>query len=138
MRITVIKYGKHIMPPEEKYRPAFTKQEIIYIIGLCSLDKRAGTTEMAFTIAARLKVFALKADLHMIIPAFESSPKVSLEDKLGLGDETLISKRQRAYEKFKLNPEYCSNIEIQMANTYLYENGLMTEEQEKAYESIRK
>lgn len=120
---------------ELKYRPSFTKQEIAYIIDLCNLDTRPATTEMAFTIACRLKVFSLKADLNIVSPAFSSAPKQSLEEKLGMESESPSQKRQAAFAKWKLNPALCNSFEIGMANTYRYENGLMTAAEENEYES---
>lgn len=119
---------------QQKFRPAFTKQEIQYIIELCNLDKRPHVTEMAFTIAARLKIFALKADLHIISPAFNSTPKQSLEEKLGMAFVTPAERRAAAYEKWKHNVALCTDDELRLVGTYMYENGLMTPEQEADYE----
>lgn len=119
----------------QKFRPAFTKQEILYLIDLCSKDKRDTTTELAFTLAARLRIFALKADLGIISPAFTSTERQTLSEKLGLSNsESPADRRAAAYAKWKENPGFCTQSEVSLAFTYRYENGLMTPEQEAAYE----
>lgn len=118
----------------QKFRPAFTKQEILYLVELCNLDKRPGTIEMAFTIASRLKVFSLKADLHIIAPAFTSTEKQSLAEKLGMESGSPIEKRLTAFQKWKENPAFCTDKELELAMTYRYENGLLNSEEEHSYE----
>lgn len=117
-----------------KFRPAFTKQEILYLIELCNRDKRDSMVEMAFTIASRLRIFALKADLGIVAPAFTSTERQSLEEKLGMESESPAAKREAAYSKYKVNPAFCTLQELRMANTYRYENGLMSPDEEARYE----
>ena len=120
---------------EPKYRPAFSSAEIQYLINICNKDKRPETAEVAFAIASRLKIFALKAQLGIVIPAFSSNPKQTLDEKLGLEELTPVQKRELAYKKWQGNPLMCSSKEIEMAHLYRYENGMMTDIEEKEYES---
>ena len=118
----------------QKFRPAFTKQEIMYLIDLLNRDKRDSVVEMAFTIASRLKIFALKADLGIVAPAFTATEKQSLAEKLGMESESPASKRLAAYNKWKEVPSACTDKELELCMTYRYENGLLNPEQEHDYE----
>jgi hypothetical protein len=118
----------------QKFRPAFSKVEIQYLIDLCNKDKREGMVEMAFTIAARLRIFALKADLGIVAPAFSSSERQSLAEKLGMEAESPADKRLAAYNKWKEIPSACTDKELELCMTYRYENGLLNPEQERNYE----
>lgn len=118
----------------QKFRPAFTKQEILYLIDLCGRDKRETTTELAFTLAARLRIFALKADLGIVSPAFTSTEKQSLAEKLGMEAESPADRRAAAYAKWKENPGFCTESELKLSFTYRFENGLLNPEEERDYE----
>ena len=119
---------------QNKYRPAFTEQEIQYLIERCENDSRTETMEMGNDIANRLKVFALKANLGITSAAFTSAPKESIESKLGL--ENIAEKRLAAFTKWQLNPAFCTAGEVRLANEYRYENNLMTKEEEEKYEQL--
>lgn len=119
---------------QEKFRPALSVAEINYIIALCNLDSRPETAEMGFTIASRLKVFLLKSQLGITGAAFTSSPIRTLDEKLGL--DSPEEKRLAAYTKWQLNPAFCTEDELKLAETYRYENGLMTSEQERQHEKL--
>lgn len=118
----------------QKFRPAFSAPEIQYLIDLCNLDSRPETAEMGFNIASRLKVFALKINLGITGPAFTSEPVRSLEEKLGM--DMPEEKRLAAFQKWKLSPNLCTDLERKLANTYRYENNLMTKEEEEQYERV--
>lgn len=118
----------------QKFRPAFSKQEIMYLIDLLNRDKRESVTEMAFTIASRLKIFALKADLGIVAPAFSSTERQSLAEKLGMEAESPADRRLAAYKKWTEVPSACTDKELELAMTYRYENGLLSAEQERDYE----
>lgn len=123
------------MASHHKFRPAFSKQEILYLIDLCGRDNRDTTIELASTIAARLRIFALKADLGVISPAFTSTGKQSLSEKLGLEEgDSLTDRRRKAHQFYRAHPGLCTPDQIEQAKTYMYENGLMTPEQEAEYE----
>jgi len=117
----------------EKYRPAFSAAEIQYLIDVCNLDQRAATAEIAFAIASRLKVFALKAQLGIVGNAFTSAPKQSLDEKLGLDDPA--ARRKAAFDLYNTNSAMCTPAQLRMARTYRYENGLMTPVEEAEYEA---
>lgn len=119
---------------QEKFRPAMSVAEIQYIINLCNLDSRLEMAEMGFTLASRLKVFLLKSQLGITGAAFTSSPRSTLEEKLGL--ESPEKKRFTAYEKWALLPEACTEEELKLASTYRYERGLMSKEEEEKHEQL--
>src|SRR4051812_11622414 len=96
-----------------KYRPAFSAQEIEYIINLCNLDRRPETAELGFGIASRLRVFSLKTQLGITGAAFVSSPRQSMEEKLGLDDP--IEQRRLAFNLYSTNPALCSPLQLKMA-----------------------
>ena len=118
-----------------KFRPAFSKQEILYLIDLCGRDKRDSTTELAFTIASRLRIFALKADLGIVSPAFTSTERQTLAEKLGMSASgSPAERRAAAYSKWKENPGFCTESELKLSFTYRFENGLLNPEEERDYE----
>jgi len=118
---------------EPKYRPSLAANEIHYIISLCEADKTQPA--MAHELLAKLKLFVAKMKLGIVNPAFSSSSQVhiTLEDQLGFVDPA--AKRKAAYEKWKVDPYLCNKQEFAMAETYRYENDLMTPEEEEDYEA---
>ena len=124
-----------MMATNDKFRPAFNKQEIQYLIDLCNRDNRESFTEMAFTIAARLRVFALKADLGIVAPAFTSTERQTLAEKLGVADvQSPAERRLAAFQKWKEVPAACTEAELKLAFTYRFEHGLLNPEEERDYE----
>ena len=117
-----------------KYRPALSAAEIQYLIDLCNLDSRPATAEMGFNIASRLKIFALKVNLGLTGAAFVSTPRQSLDQKLGL--DSPEERRFAAYCKWQLNPAFCMPSELKDVADYRYSNGLMTPEEEKNHEQL--
>lgn len=87
---------------------------------------------MAHSVLAKLKLFVAKMNLGIVNPAFTSAPKATLEERLGIDP---VEKRLLAYEKWKLDPYLCSQHEFALAQTYRYENDLMTPDEEREYES---
>ena len=121
----------------QKYRPAFTSQELAYIKDLCRADKRESTVSMAHKISRRLEVFGLKAQIGLVAPAFTATEERSIDERLGLDTVSPADKRLAAYQKWKLNPDICSTVELNLANTYRYENDLMTSEEEQEQEKVK-
>lgn len=128
-----------------KFRPAFTKQEIAYLLDLCRKDTREATATMASNIAARLRIFSLKADLGIVSPAFNSTERQSVEDRLGFdignsdgtsSGDSPTAKRLTAFNKWQINAALCTEKELKLAMTHRYDNGLMTPEEENEYESF--
>ena len=76
----------------------------------------------------------------------------SIEKKLGMGFDTDIGMnvemgiemnpteknwdliRKLAYDKYVSNPTDCTILEIEYSNQYMYDNGLMSEAEEREYE----
>jgi hypothetical protein len=118
----------------QKYRPALTAQEIAYLIDLCNLDSRPETSELGFAIASRLRVFKLKTELGVTGAAFSSTPKETMEQKLGLED--IVTKRQKAYDLWRQNPDLVDAKGMRLVEAYRYDHGLMSAEEIEEYERI--
>lgn len=121
------------MSMQEKYRPSLTAQEIQYIIDRCDSDQRDETTGMSVALSSKLQIFALKMKLGLTTSAYVAAPKQSMEEKLGLEDGP--AKRLAAYSKYSKLPSLCTPQEVALAQTYQYENNMMTPEQENEYEN---
>jgi hypothetical protein len=125
------------MSAQEKYRPSLTAQEIAYIVERCDADQREETTGISVALGSKLKVFAMKLQLNLVAPAYIASAKKSLEERLGLDDTSTSPERKRlaAFEKYSKLPSICTPEEISLAQTYRYENNLMTDQEESDYEN---
>jgi hypothetical protein len=120
-----------------KYRPVVTEQELAYIIERCEADTREETTGISVALSSKLKVFAMKMQLGISSAAYVSSPRESLASKLGLEDTPVTPERKRlaAFDKWSSLPSLCTPEEIKLAQTYRYENNLMTPQEESDYEN---
>jgi|LauGreDrversion4_2_1035121.scaffolds.fasta_scaffold869448_2 hypothetical protein len=118
-----------------KYRPTLTAQEIAYMIERCDADARDETAGLSVALGSKLKIFAMKMQLGIVSSAYVSAPKQSLTDKLGF--DTPESKRLAAFEKHSKLPSLCTPEEIKLAQTYRYENNLMTPQEEADYENSK-
>lgn len=116
---------------EPKYRISLAANEIHYLISLCEADKTQPA--MSHEVLAKLKLFIAKMNLGIVNPAFSISPvKQTLEEQLGVVNPS--ERRAAAYEKWRRTPNLCNKQEVALANTYRYENDLMTPEEEDDYE----
>jgi hypothetical protein len=118
----------------QKYRPALTATEIAYLIDLCNLDSRPETLELGFAIASRLRVFKLKTELGVTGAAFSSSPKETMEQKLGLED--IVTKRRKVYDLWKQNPDLVDAKGMRLVEAYRYDHGMMSTEEVENYERL--
>lgn len=119
----------------KKVRPVLTEQELAYIIERCEADQREETTGLSVALGSKLKIFAMKLQLNLVAPAYIATAKKTLEERLGLEDTTPERKRLAAFEKWTKLPSLCSPEEVSLAQTYRYENGLMTYQEEIDYEN---
>lgn len=118
-----------------KYRPSLSSMEIKYILDLCQSDQRAETEKISTALASKLRVFSLKMQLGIVSASHTAAPVTTLEERLGLESMTPADRRSAAYSKYKLNPDYCSADELKLAQTYRYEHGLMSPEEESEFEN---
>lgn len=79
----------------------------------------------------------LKATVGLLTPHYAAE---SLEEKLGIVSQTSTTSKQAAYEKLaKYGAAVCTPEERKLALDYMFENDLMTPEQEEQYtESLMK
>ena len=104
-------------------------------------------------VIAVLSPFYAKVQNEGIKAAYEidegkESRFKSIEKKLGMGFDTELNSisgmntteknwdliRKLAYDKYVLNPTECTILEIEYSNQYMYDNGLMSEAEEREYE----
>lgn len=118
-----------------KFRPSLTEQEIQYIIHLCTQDANPSTADMAHAVSGKLKIFCAKMQLGIVSPAYTaaSAQRTNILESLGAG--TPQERRLAAYSKWCANPVLCTPEEVAMAQTYRYENNLMTPDEESVYEN---
>lgn len=128
--------------PEPRYRPVMTAEQIETILSICKTT--SPLTAQVISVISTLAPFQAKIVNAGITPAYIVKPVESIEEKLGfppskkLLDNLGMSPEERrlaAYTKWKDNPVSCSLDEIDLANTYRYENGLMGAEEITAFES---
>ena len=117
----------------EKYRPSLTLQQIQYILHVSSLDTSIETEDIRISLTQQLKLLTFKASIGATAPSYVSPPKISLEDKLGIG-LSAAEKRELAYRKYSSNPALCTAQEREQALTYMYDNNMMIESEAAAFE----
>lgn len=115
-----------------KFRPSLTKIEILYLLELCNEDTNESRSKVKKAIQSKLQLLTVKIDLGITAPAYSANEKVSLEDRLGFGI-TKADERKSAYDLWKSNPTLCTESQIKLAKTYMFENDLMSEEEEKEF-----
>lgn len=120
-----------------KYRPYLTIQQLHYFLSLCEADNRTETETIRARTIRELKLFIAKNDLGAVSPQYTTSPRQSVEEKLGLALDSSdpVTRRKAAYDLWNTNPTLCTQSEIIAATLYRYENNLMTPEEELAYEA---
>jgi hypothetical protein len=121
------------MSYNSKFRLSFTAQQIHYLHALVKSDQSIATQDMKTDLNRYFTVMITKLEVGAVSTAFVSSPKVSVEDKLGFG-QTPEEKRHAAYLKYQGNHMLCTDEEIRLAKTHMYENGMMTAAEEAAFE----
>ena len=126
------------MSKKEKFRPVFTLEQLERISALCKMQQPITQTDAE--IIGILAAFIAKAQNGAIAAAYAIKPKLSLEQSLGFAptpnqELTHAHRRYAAYEKYSVNPASCTLEEISLAETYRYENDLMSQEEAVAFET---
>lgn len=141
-----------------KYRPVLTAAQITHILTLAKTE--SPMSQMSLSVIASLASFQAKIDNAAITAAYVTSPTVSKTSLEALGgvpatasdslpntchgyntspnvSNTYESKESywaACYEKYSISPASCTLQEIEAAREHKYLNGLMTEEEVKAFE----
>ena len=139
----------------KKFRPVLSAAQIHTILKICK--ERIPMSEEVMAVIAVLSPFYAKVQNEGVKAAYEIEEGKgrfeSIEKKLGfdvgigmnvgMGIEMnplnpteknwdLI--RKLAYDKYISNPTDCTILEIEYSNQYMYDNGLMSESEEREYE----
>ena len=133
----------------KKFRPVLSASQIHTILRICK--ERIPMNEEVMEVIAVLSPFYAKVQNEGIKAAYEIGEGrgrfESIEKKLGMGFDTDIGInplnpteknwdliRKLAYDKYVSNPTDCTILEIEYSNQYMYDNGLMSEAEEREYE----
>lgn len=121
---------------KQKYRPVLTAEQITYLLALCKESPVLSST--CISCIHTLSVYQTKIDNLGITPAYTTSPRKSLVEKLGeSSDLTLRSKEDvwaTSYERYVADPASCSLATIQDAREHMYLHELMTPEEVVSFE----
>lgn len=122
----------------QKFRPYLTQSQVLKILELVSKEDARDPDIKG--IKAALSMFQFKMENDLISPSYTTTPKPSIEEKLGFSNGTInvydaVEVRKKAFEKYCFNPAECTEKEIALAFTYKYETGLMSEEERNEYET---
>lgn len=122
--------------PNVKLRPYLSPQQINYILDLCSQDQREATFHLRKQITASLQLVTMKLELGLSQGSYTATPRVTVAEKLGFSESDLspAAKREAAYMTYRENPSLCTQYEIKLARTYMYENGMMTPQEAEEFE----
>ena len=137
----------------KKFRPVLSPSQIHTILRICK--ERVPMSEEVMEVIAVLSPFYAKVQNEGVKAAYEIGEGKrfeSIEKKLGMGFDIDIGMnvgieiemnpteknwdliRKLAYDKYVSNPVDCTILEIEYSNQYMYDNGLMSEAEEREYE----
>ena len=138
----------------KKFRPVLSPSQIYTILRICK--ERIPMSEEVMAVIAVLSPFYAKVQNEGVKAAYEIGEGKgrfeSIEKKLGMGFDVGIGMnvgmgiemnpseknwdliRKLAYDKYVSNPTDCTILEIEYSNQYMYDNGLMSESEEREYE----
>ena len=131
----------------KKFRPVLSPSQIHTILRICK--ERVPMSEEVMEVIAVLSPFYAKVQNEGIKAAYEIGEGrgrfESIEKKLGMSVGVGINPlnpteknwdliRKLAYDKYVSNPTDCTILEIEYSNQYMYDNGLMSESEEREYE----
>ena len=131
----------------KKFRPVLSPSQIHTILRICK--ERVPMSEEVMEVIAVLSPFYAKVQNEGIKAAYEIEEGKgrfeSIEKKLGMRVGVGINPlnqseknwdliRKLAYDKYISNPTDCTILEIEYSNQYMYDNGLMSESEEREYE----
>lgn len=117
---------------EKQYRPYLTHSEISTI--LSSLKREP--IESHIRLIRKLEVCMFKISAEHLTPAYVPAP--TMVDKLELDGPPIAPKdmstyRLECYRKWVDNPLVCTAAELMRAQEYMFENDLMSPEQEAMF-----
>lgn len=120
------------MKKEPKFKMTFTLKQLSHIHNLLTISDSL-ITDMETQVELRLKTRLLlfKANEGITQPAYIPVQKLSTEEAIGM---TADERRYFYYTKYCENPDSCNAEEVEYAKTYMYDNELMSAEEEAAYE----
>jgi hypothetical protein len=120
------------------YRPYYTKENII---ALCELFASLSSDDISSRpdlLDAYKKTYKLKLGVEVGLKTAAYITEKSLQDKLELEDWqkplTPEQKRLNAYIKYQKNLPLCSQDEIDLAYSYMYDQNLMDPEMKEEWE----
>lgn len=123
---------KQMNKPKLKYRVSFTEDEIKTLYG----------GNVTNEIKSKLKVVLVKIQSDLLQPAFVSvKDKSNLVSDLGFDSPTIesntpidfVAKRKQVYELWLQDPLSITTEQLELVETYRYENNLMSPEEETEY-----
>ncbi len=113
----------------EKFRLSLDLAQLNYCIKV--LESNDSDPVMSDSCLRILRKTLLKATVGLLTPHYAAE---SLEEKLGIIPAASSSSKQAAYEKLaKYGAAVCTPEERKLALDYMFENDLMTPEQEEQY-----
>lgn len=115
---------------QAKFRPSLSLEEIQYLI----VNLNTASSPVAVSVRSKLQLLTAKVNLGLTKPAFITSPKEDIMNQLGESNQTPAQKRESAYIKYHSNPAACTDEEVKLAKTYMYNNNMMTATEREAYE----
>lgn len=117
-----------------KQRVSLTKEQMERIVQLTT--QSVPLTDIDFQIIAVIKPTLTKMECGAIRPSSVSKPRQSIAVELGL--ISALPQRKRSmnelYETWQLDATSLTAEELYEVQMYMYENGMMTPEQERSWE----
>lgn len=117
--------------PKTKYRPSLTADQIRHLINLARSE--SPLSNLSIEILGVLSPFLAKIENAGIEPAYTTSSKPSIEEKLGMIETSSIPKEEywaECYSKWeKYGPTACTVQELKAVQEYKYLHNLMSAEE---------
>jgi hypothetical protein len=132
--------GRIIMAAQiPKYRPYLTLQSIEALLNL--LSQQHQSSQALIDARQSLQLVMIKANTGIIKPTYVTTGvDRTVEDKLGISTTSSSAevtspeiKRVVAFNKWSETPHLCTEEELELAHSYRYVNGLMTQDEELKY-----
>lgn len=141
--------SKQPKQPIAKYRPVLTAPQIEHILALCkySIDQKE-----SMAIIGILAPFQAKIQNAGINIAYQTSPKQSIEESLGMASNSSFSNLnffsaasttysskeaywEGCYNRYTKDPAACTLAEIHAAREHMYLNDLMSDDEVREFEA---
>jgi len=117
---------------KQQFRPLVTMDQLQYMIHKLNGD----TNPIAVKLQTYLKTFALKAGAGLVTT--HTTTRQDIAEKLGLGESSTLSptqKREILFQQWQADPNSVSISDMELVQTYRYENGLMSEHEASEFET---